>query len=158
MGDLDLLEGLYIGAAFLFHVVLIVHFVVRRRRFAAAIRFGWVVYVLAVPFAALSVVQLADGRPWWLWLGGFLYAAWAGFGCLVEYVLRLEWRSPIRWTIFVPYVLLYLATSMLFWWPLAQLSRPLWLAMAVVFAVSTWLNVRSHRRVTDAPAQSERFS
>jgi hypothetical protein len=144
MRDIDLLEGLYIGAAFLFHVVLIVHFAMRGWRFAAAIRSGWLVYALAIPFAVLSTVQLADGRPWWLWLSGFLFAAWASFGYLVEYVMRLEWRSPVRWDIFIPYVGLYLATAMLYWWPLAQLSRPLWFVAAALFAVSTLLNVRSH--------------
>ena len=152
MRDVDLLEGLFVGAAFLFQAVLIVHFAVRRRWFRTAVRYGWIVYALALPFAALSALQVAAGKTWWLWLGGFLYAAWAAFGYLVEYVLRLEWRSPIRWTIFVPYVLLYLATSMLYWWPLAQLSRPLWFMMTGLFVVSTWLNVRSHRRDPEAIA------
>jgi hypothetical protein len=150
MPGLDLLESLYVAAAFAFQAALIAHFAMRRWRFATAMRYGWVVYALAIPYATLSAIQLAAGRPWWLWLGGFLFAAWAAFGYLVEYVLRLEWRSPVRWPMFVPYVLLYLATSMLYWWPLAQLSRPLWFAMAALFAVSTWLNVRSHRRGADA--------
>lgn len=154
MRDLDLLESMFVGAAFLFHGVLIAHFAVRRWRFETAIRYGWVVYALAIPFATLSAIELAAGKAWWLWLGGFLYAAWAAFGYLVEYVLRLEWRSPVRWAIFVPYVLLYLATSMLYWWPLARFGWLLWPVAATLFAVSTWLNARSHRR--DAPVMPAR--
>ena len=144
MPGFDVLENLFVGAAFAFHAVLLAHFTARRWRFETAIRYGRVVYALAIPFAILSLIQLAVGNPWWLWLGGFLYAAWAVFGHLVEYVLRIEWRSPVRWAIFVPYVLLYLATSMLYWWPLARLSGPLWFMAAALFGVSTWLNVRSH--------------
>jgi len=36
-------------------------------------------------------------------------------GYTVEYILRIGWRSPPRWPVFVPYVLLYLATAMLYW-------------------------------------------
>jgi hypothetical protein len=44
----------------------------------------------------------------------------------------------------VPYVLLYLGTVMFYWWPLGLLSRPLWIAYAVLFVIGTGLNVTSH--------------
>lgn len=52
----------------------------------------------------------------------------------------------IRWPIFGPYVLLYLASVMFYWWPLALVSRPLWYVGAATFLVSTSLNVTSHKR------------
>jgi hypothetical protein len=34
---------------------------------------------------------------------------------------------------------------MFYWWPLALISRPLWYIYAVLFIVSTVLNVSSHQ-------------
>jgi hypothetical protein len=67
------------------------------------------------------------------------------FGFWIEYVQRIKWRNPPRWPILGPYVTLYLVTNMFYWWPLGTFSRPLWYACAVLFAVSTALNVLSHR-------------
>jgi hypothetical protein len=69
----------------------------------------------------------------------------------VEYRYRLEWRSPIRWSIFIPYVLLYLATSMFDWGPLARLSWPLWFVFAGLYSVGVVLNIASH----DGPRRTE---
>lgn len=151
MDGLDNYDRLYVAVALLFQIVLIIHFALRRWRFAFALRYGPAVYALSVPAALVSVVLLSGGRPWWLWLGGFLFLAWAAFGYMVEYVRRIEWRRPpIRWPVFGPYVLLYLATVMFYWWPLAQVSRPLWYVGAALFVASTVLNVASHSG-PDAP-------
>lgn len=138
-------EALYAAAALAFQLVLVLHFALRRWRYLVAIRWGWVVYALAIPFAALSGYLLAAGAPWWMWTGGFLYLAWAAFGFVVEYVRRIEWRTPILWPVFVPYIVLYLATAMFFWWPLARIGWAYWLAATLLFIVGTILNVTSHR-------------
>ena len=62
----------------------------------------------------------------------------------MEYQLGINWREPIVWPVFVPYVLLYLTTVMFYWWPVAQLYRPLWYVYAAFFAIGTYLNVTSH--------------
>ncbi|MCZ7546792.1 MAG: hypothetical protein M5R40_26195 [Anaerolineae bacterium] len=76
---------------------------------------------------------------------GFIYLIWAVFGFAVEYVQGIEWRNPIRWSIFGPYVVLYLATVMLYWWPVGLIRRPLWYVYAGLFVVSTILNAISHK-------------
>jgi len=126
-----------------------IHFGLRKWRFDLAMRYGWIVYALSIPAAAVSVLLLLGGMAWSLWLGGFLYLIWATYGYSAEYVKRIEWRNPIRWPIFGPYVFLYLATVMFYWFPLALVSRPLWYAYAVLFIVSTILNVMSHKRSGD---------
>jgi hypothetical protein len=45
----------------------------------------------------------------------------------------VKWRSTIRWPVAIPYVFLYLATIMFYWWPLGQFGRPLWFAYAIIF-------------------------
>jgi hypothetical protein len=142
----DRLECLFVLSAFLFQLVLIIHFALRRWRFELAIRYGPFVYALSIPAAILSIVLLTGGRNWVFWLGGFLYLAWAVFGFTVEYILKIEWRAPIRWPVFIPYICLYLATAMFYWWPLLLVYKPLWYAYAGLYVISTVLNLKSHKK------------
>jgi hypothetical protein len=142
---LDNLSSLYVVWAFVFQAALIVHFALRKWCFEGYIvKFGWLFYVLSVPAMVISVILLLGGKPWYLWVGGFLFFTWGIFGFVVEYVSKISWRNPIHWPIFGPYVTLYLATSMFYWWPLGRFGRPLWYVYAVLFVVSTILNVTSH--------------
>lgn len=143
--NLDSLDRLFVTWAFLFQVALIVHFAIRKPLFDVyTARFGWVVYALAIPAAAISIVLLRGGKSWAFWLGGFLFVAYAAFGYWVDYMARIEFRDPLRWSVAAPYVALYLATVMFYWWPLARLDRALWGAYTVLFVIAMVLNVRSH--------------
>ncbi|MGD0707432.1 MAG: hypothetical protein ABSA51_03150 [Anaerolineaceae bacterium] len=142
-------QSLFVITAFLFQIILIVHFALRKWRFAFALRYGWIVYALGIPAAIVSVVLLLGGVAWSLWLGGFLYLIWAAYGFTVEYVKKIEWRDPIRWPIFGPYVLLFLATIMFYWFPLALVYKPLWYGYAILFVISTLLNITSHKAPQD---------
>ena len=144
MPVLDPLEWVFVGWAFIFQIALIVHFALRRWRFEWVARYGWVTYALAVPATAVSLALLFGDKPWTLWLGGFLCLAWAIFGYAVDYVWKIAWRSPPRWPVLVPYIGLYLATIMFYWWPLGLFSRTLWVVYTVLFVVSTILNITSH--------------
>ena len=145
MSKLDNWDKLFVVWAFFVQIVLIVHFAVRKRFFESyTMRFGWLVYALAIPAAVISVVLLAQGKSWAFWLGGFLFLIYAAFGYWIDYVRGIQWRSPLRVSVMIPYVLLYLSTVMFYWWPLGLLSRPLWMAYAALFALSTILNVTSH--------------
>ena len=143
--NLDSRDRLFVAWAFLFQVALIVHFAVRRPLFETyTTRFGWIVYALAIPAAAISIVLLRGGKSWSFWLGGFLFVVYAVFGYWVDYVARIEFRDPLRWSVAAPFVFWYLATVMFYWWPLAQLHRTLWLAYTVLFVIATALNITSH--------------
>lgn len=146
MAGLHLHEWVYVGICFLFQGMLALHFALRKWRYDTAIRWGRVLYLLSLPAAAVSLVFLLNGQEWWLWTGGFLYLIWAVFGLVVEYGLKIDWRTNgPRW-ISGLYVLLYLATVMLYWWPLARIWKPLWFAAAVLFVLNTILNITSHRK------------
>jgi hypothetical protein len=139
------LELLYITTAILFQVVLLIHFALRKWRFKIAMRFGPIVYSLSIPAAIASVILLSGGMDWGFWTGGFIYLIWAVFGYYVEYIRKIEWRNPVRWSIFGSYVILYLATVMFYWFPLANINKPLWYLAAVLFVVNTILNTTSHK-------------
>ncbi len=140
------MDALFADMAFMLQITLVVHFAVRLCCFPVALRYGWIVYALGIPAAAAGVVLLIGGAAWYFWLAGFLYLAWGAFGFVVEYVRRLQWRNPIRWSVFLPYVLLYLAATMFYWWPLALIDEALWYWYGALFVVATTLNVMSHRR------------
>jgi hypothetical protein len=59
-------------------------------------------------------------------------------------VKKIEWRSPVRWSVFGPYITLYLATVMFYWWPLALIEKTWWYIYTVMFIISTFLNITSH--------------
>jgi hypothetical protein len=73
-----------------------------------------------------------------------LLAAWAMLGAFVDLGRRIEWRSPIKWTVFIPYVALYFWAQMFLWWPLWDIARAAWLVFLVLFAISTALNLQGH--------------
>ena len=145
MSELDNLDRLFVIWAFFFQIVLIVHFALRRWFFESyTMKIGWVVYALSVPAGVISVVLLLGGKTWSLWLGGFLFLIYAAFGYWIDYVKGIQWRNPLRLSVMFPYVFLYLATVMFYWWPLGLLGRPLWIAFAVLFVIGTILNITSH--------------
>jgi hypothetical protein len=112
-------------------------------------RYGWIVYALGVSAVVVSILLLLGGKTWSLWIGGFIYLIWGIYGYTGEYAKGIHWWNPIHWPIFGPYVFLYLATIMFYWWPLGLVSRPLWYVYAVLFIVSTTLNVTSHKGSKD---------
>lgn len=147
MRALSALDWLFVGFAFLMQVVLVAYFAWRKARFEATLRWGWLVYALGLVALAVSATEWVWGAPWWMWLGGVLAAAWAVLGYTVDVLFPVPWRNPPYWPVFTPYVALYLAMQMFYWWPVGMLWRPLWYAYAVLFVLSAWLNITSHRRV-----------
>lgn len=143
-GPIGRTETLFVATAFTIQMVLTGYFALRTWSLDTALEIGWVVYAMAVPAVLVSVVLARSGAPWSFWLGGPLYAAWTMLGYYVDIADPVEWRSPILPSVFLPYVGLYLAAMMLYWWPLGRIDRRLWFAYAVLFVVGSTLNLASH--------------
>lgn len=145
MAALDGLDLLFVVWAFFYQFALILHFAVRKLYFESyTLRYGWWVYALCLPGLLVSILLLFGGKPWSFWLGGFLFLVYAVFGYWVDYIKGIQWRSPPRFSVLVPYLSLYLATVMFYWWPLGLLSRTLWIIYGILFVIATVLNIRSH--------------
>ncbi|MEZ0396879.1 MAG: hypothetical protein ABWK53_10695 [Anaerolineales bacterium] len=143
--NIDNLDKLYVMWAFLFQIALIIHFAVRKPFLESyTLKYGWVVYALCVPAAIISILLLRGGKSWPFWVGGFLFVVFAAFGYWVDYVAQIPFRNPARLSVLLPYVFLYLATVMFYWWPIALLSRILWIVYAALFVIATVLNITSH--------------
>ena len=50
---------------------------------------------------------------------------------VVEYIWVVEFRSPMRYDILVPYLVLFFGSVFLMGMPMFRLNRPLWLVTAV---------------------------
>ncbi len=145
MSKLDGLDKLYIAWAFFFQVVLIAHFAVRKALFESyTLKYGWIVYALCIPAVVVSIILLRGGKSWGYWVGGFLFLLFSAFGYWADYGAKIQFRNPFRADVGMPYVMLYLAVEMFYWWPLWNLGRPLWLAFAALYAVAMALNIMSH--------------
>ena len=145
MSKLDSLDKLFVFWSFFFQIVLIVHFALRKRLFESyTLKYGWLVYALCIPAVVISIVLLLSGKSWYFWLAGFLFLIYAAYGYWIDYIKQIQWRNPLRLSIMFPYVFLYLSTVMFYWWPLARLSRPLWIAYTILFVIATILNITSH--------------
>jgi len=143
--NIDNLDKLFVVWAFLFQIVLIAHFAARKPFFESyTVKYGWIVYALCIPAAIISILLLRGRKSWSFWLGGFLFVVFAAFGYWVDYVAQIQFRNPLQLSIALPYVFLYLATVMFYWWPLGLLSRPLWFVYTILFVIATILNITSH--------------
>lgn len=87
---------------------------------------GHVVIALAVP-AAVALVAFVRARAGWrLWLGPAVYLAFVALEVVVDYVWVVEFRSPRRYDVLVPYLVLFFGSIMLMGLPMFRLDRRLW--------------------------------
>lgn len=145
MNKLKDLNLLFIAWSFFYIIALIIHFAIRKVLFESYTRpYGWWVYVLGIPAAIIAFLMFQGGMIWSFSVGGLLCLAFSIFGYYIDYVLSVPWRNPIYVPVAVPYVILYLGTIMFYWFPLGLINRKLWYVYAVLFAVSSFLNITSH--------------
>lgn len=92
---------------------------------------GYVIVALAVP-ATLALVAFWRARADWLqWIGPVVYVAFVALMVGVEYVWPVEFRSPARYGILVPYLLLFFGAILLMGLPMFRMDRQLWLVTVV---------------------------
>ena len=59
---------------------------------------------------------------------------------------RVQWRTPARLGILIPYVGLYFWAQMFLRWPLWDINRVAWACFLLLFVCNTALNLAGHRR------------
>jgi len=92
---------------------------------------GYVMIVLAVP-ATLALVAFWRARAGWLqWAGPVVYLAFVALMIVVDYMWPVEFRSPARPGILVPYLVLFFGSILLMGLPMFRLNRNLWLVTVV---------------------------
>ena len=141
----DKFDKLYVIWAFIFQIILILHFAFRKPFFETYTeKYGWLVYALCIPAVIISFILMRAGKSWHFWLGGFLFLLFAIFGFYIDYVAQIQFRSPFNVSVGIPYVILYMVTVMFYWWPLWPMSQLLWGGYTVLYIIAMVLNIRSH--------------
>ena len=88
---------------------------------------GYVIIALSVP-AILALVAFWRSRAGWLqWAGPAVYIAFVVLMVVVDYAWPVEFRSPMRYGILLPYLLLFFGGILLMGLPMYRLDRRLWL-------------------------------
>jgi hypothetical protein len=88
---------------------------------------GYVIVALAIP-ATLAMIAFWRTRAGWLhWVGPAVFLAFVVLMVLVEYIWQVEFRSPMRYGILVPYLSLFFGSILLMGLPMFRLDRRLWL-------------------------------
>ncbi|MCC6905172.1 MAG: hypothetical protein IT326_04955 [Anaerolineae bacterium] len=88
---------------------------------------GYAMIVLAAP-AALALIAFVRARAKWLqWCGPAVYLTFIALMVVVDYLWTVEFRSPARPDILVPYLLLFFASILLMGLPMFRMDRRLWL-------------------------------
>jgi hypothetical protein len=88
---------------------------------------GYAMIALAAP-ATLAIVAFANARAGWpQWIGPAVYLAFIVFMIVAEDILKIEFRSPPRYEILVPYLVLFFGAILLMGLPMFRLNRALWL-------------------------------
>jgi hypothetical protein len=92
---------------------------------------GYGIIALVIP-AALALAAFQRSRAGWRqWIGPAVYVAFVAFMLAVEYIWPVEFRSPMRYSILVPYLLLFFGSILLMGLPMYRMNRRLWLITVV---------------------------
>jgi len=88
---------------------------------------GYVMIVLAAPAALALVAFVRAGAGVAQWIGPAVYLAFVALMAVVDYVAPVEFRSPARYGILVPYLVLFFGGILLMGIPMYRMDRGLWL-------------------------------
>jgi hypothetical protein len=96
---------------------------------------GYGMIALGVP-AAAALIALVHARAGWpQWIGTAVYLAFITLMIGVDYAWPVEFRSPARAVILVPYLVLFFGSILLMGLPMYSQDRRLWLVTAATSAL-----------------------
>jgi hypothetical protein len=88
---------------------------------------GYAIVVLAVPSTVALVAFVRAGAGWLYWAGPILFLAFVSLMVVVDYARPVEFRSPMRYEVLVPYLGLFFGAILFMGLPMYRLNRQLWL-------------------------------
>lgn len=96
---------------------------------------GYVIIALAIPSTAALVAFIRARAGWRHWIGPGAFLAFIALMIVVEDVLKIEFRSPARTDILVPYLVLFFGSILLMGLPMYRMEKRLWLITAATSAL-----------------------
>jgi hypothetical protein len=92
---------------------------------------GYGIVALGVPAILTIVAFVRVQASWRQWIGPTVFLTFLAFMIFVEYIWRVEFRSPMRYDILVPYLVLFFGSILLMGLPMFRMNRRLWLVTVV---------------------------
>ncbi len=96
---------------------------------------GLVIMALAIPATAALVAFIRARSLWLAWAGPAAFLAFVLLMVVVEYIAPIEFRSPARPAVLVPYLVLFFGAILLMGLPMFSLDRRLWLVTVATTAL-----------------------
>jgi hypothetical protein len=88
---------------------------------------GYFILALGVPAILALISQRRARTGWRQWIGMAVYLAFLALMLGVDYLWPVEFRSPQRPEILVPYLVLFFGAILLMGTPMFRINRRLWL-------------------------------
>jgi len=92
---------------------------------------GFVMIAMAAPAGAAGIALARAGAGARHWIGAAVYVAFILLLVAVEYIWPVEFRSPPRPGVLVPYLVLFFGAIVLMGIPMYRVNRSLWWVTAV---------------------------
>ena len=96
---------------------------------------GRVIIILAIPAMAALFAFVRAGASWLHRTGPIVFLAFAAFMITVDYAWPVEFRSPMRASILVPYLVLFFGAIFLMGLPMFRMNRMLWFVTVATTAL-----------------------
>jgi hypothetical protein len=96
---------------------------------------GYGITALALPALAALVTFVRAKSLWLAWAGPAAFLAFVLLMVIVDYAAPVEFRSPARPAVLVPYLTLFFGAILLMGLPMFSLDRRLWLVTVATTAL-----------------------
>jgi hypothetical protein len=96
---------------------------------------GYGIVALGVPAILVIIFFVREKAGWQHWIGPAVFLVFLVFMIFVEDVWQIEFRSPMRYEILIPYLVLFYGSILLMGLPMFRINRGLWLITAITSAV-----------------------
>lgn len=96
---------------------------------------GRIIMLLAIPAMAALFAFVRAGAGWLHRIGPIVFLAFVTFMITVDYAWPVEFRSPMRARILIPYLVLFFGAIFLMGFPMFRMNRGLWLVTVATTAL-----------------------
>lgn len=69
--------------------------------------FGWIALGCAIPAFILGGYEYSLHRPFFFWFPAITYGIWGILDLFLDYVLKIEFRNPVKPSILAPFLFLF---------------------------------------------------
>ena len=96
---------------------------------------GFGIIALGLPAILVIIVFVREKAGWQHWIGPVVFLIFLVVMICVEHIWSIEFRSPMRYEILIPYLVLFYGSILLMGLPMFRINRGLWLITAITSVV-----------------------